>query len=43
MNDYNYGKAPSSSIDVGRAALRIALTANRAEVSDEGAAAACRY
>lgn len=33
MNDYNYGKAPSSSIDVGRAALRIALTANRAEES----------
>lgn len=32
MSDYNYGKAPSS-IDIGRAALRIALTANRTEES----------
>ena len=31
MSDYNYGKAPASSIDIGRAALRIALTANRTE------------
>lgn len=31
MSDYNYGKGPASSIDIGRAALRIALTANRTE------------